>query len=141
MERAARVFRNSEKSRSLLTDDQSLQAVWPVAVGEAIAKHTSRVRLVRTTLVVDAEDMIWQRQLRSLEKQVINRIQRLMPDIRIDGIEFRLALRRDPQTAASINETAAQKASVNAESEDEADRIQDPVLRKVYQISRRKASA
>jgi hypothetical protein len=135
MERAARVLRKAQQSRSILDDSQAIEAVWPTAVGRSIARHVSRLRLVRTTLVVDVEDVIWQRQLRTLEAQILERIRLLLPDVAIAGLEFRIGLpRREPQRAPAV--FASDKAS-----EDEADRIQDPVLKRVYQISRRKASA
>ena len=135
MERAARVLRKAQQSRSILDDSQAIEAVWPTAVGRSIARHVSRLRLVRSTLVVDVEDVIWQRQLRSLDTQILEWIRLLLPDVAITGLEFRIGLpRREPQRAPTAF------ASGNT-GEDEADRIQDPVLKKVYQISRRKASA
>lgn len=143
MERAARVFRKAKQSRLLLTDDQTLAAIWPTAVGGAIAKHTSHVRLVRTTLVVDVEDSMWQRQLRSLEVQIIERVKKLIPDLAVSDMEFRVAV---PRRGAQRAETAS-GAPVSgtplfaATSRDEADSIQDPGLKKVFEISRRKATA
>jgi hypothetical protein len=145
MERAARVLRKSKKPRSILNDDGAIQAVWPVAVGKAISRHTSRLRLVRKNLVVDAEDAIWQRQLRTLERQIIDRVRLLLPDIEIESIEFRIGVpRRDPQMArdaAGFMQTGAPGSLLSGTSDDEADRILDPVLKKVYQLSRRKATA
>jgi hypothetical protein len=141
MERAARVFRKAKQSRSLLTDDEVARAVWPAAVGRTIAARTSRLRLVRTTLVVEVEDNIWQRQLHTLGGQILGRLRKLTPDLEITAIEFRVGVpRREPQSATT---NTGQPAGVlfGAQPSDEADRIQDPVLKKVYQISRRKASA
>jgi hypothetical protein len=141
MERAARVLRKTQQSRSILDDSQAIEAVWPTAVGRSIARHVSRLRLVRSTLVVDVEDVIWQRQLRSLDGQILERIRLLLPDLAITGLEFRIGLpRREPQRAPSAF-ASAPAASAGSDTDDEADRIQDPVLKKVYQISRRKASA
>ena len=122
-----------------------------MAVGQTIARHTSRLRLVRENLVVDAEDLTWQRQLRALENQIIGRLRLLLPDLRIESIEFRVAVpRRLPQQAAAISDaiTTGMPAtpfpaprSPAAAVPDEADQIPDPVLKKVYQLSRRKATA
>jgi hypothetical protein len=141
MERAARVLRKGKLSRSILDDGQAIEAVWPAAVGRSIARHTSRLRLVRSILVVDVEDAIWQRQLHTLDAQIVERIRLLLPDVTLAGIEFRIGVpRRDPQRAllASTGRAATLFATTG---DDEAERIQDPVLKKVYQISRRKASA
>ncbi|MFZ0594550.1 MAG: DciA family protein, partial [Bryobacteraceae bacterium] len=98
MERAARVLQKSKQPRSILDDRRTIEAVWPVAVGKAIVRHTSQLRLVRKTLVVEAEDMIWQRQLRTLESQILERICLLLPGLEIQSIEFRLRVpRREPQ--------------------------------------------
>ena len=141
MERAARVFRKAKQSRSLLTDDQVLTAIWPAAVGKAIAAHTSRIRVVRTILVIEAEDAMWQRQLRTLEKQILDRVRLFTPDLTLAGLEVRIGVpRRDPQRATASTSNASAPL-FTALSSDEADRIQDPVLKRVYQISRRKASA
>jgi hypothetical protein len=141
MERAARVFRKAKQSRSLLTDDQVLSAVWPAAVGKAIAAHTSRIRVVRTILVIEVEDAIWQRQLRTLEKQILDRVRLFTPDLALAGVEVRIGVpRREPQKATAPTSRASEPL-FTALSNDEAERIQDPVLKKVYQISRRKASA
>ncbi len=135
MERAARVLRKTKQSKSILDDNQALQAVWPVAVGKAIARHVTRLHLVRSHLVVEVEDMIWQRQLRTLEYQILDRLRRLLPDVEISGMEFRLGVpRREAQKAESL--TGTETGTV-----DEAEAIKDPILKKVYQISRRKASA
>jgi hypothetical protein len=145
MERAARVLRKSKRPRSILDDDRALEAVWPAAVGKAISRHTSRLRLVRKNLVVDAEDAIWQRQLRTLERQIIDRVRLLLPDIEIESIEFRIGVpRREPQIArdsAGFMQTGAPGSILSGASDDEAERILDPVLKKVYQLSRRKATA
>jgi hypothetical protein len=141
MERAARVFRKAKQSRALLTDDQVLSAVWPAAVGKAIAAHTSRIRVVRTILVIEVEDAIWQRQLRTLEKQILDRVRQFTPDLALAGVEVRIGVpRREPQKATASTSRASEPL-FTALSNDEAERIQDPVLKKVYQISRRKASA
>jgi Dna[CI] antecedent, DciA len=141
MERAARVFRKAMQSRSLLSDDEVARAVWPAAVGATIAARTSRLRLVRNTLVVDVEDHVWQKQLHTLSGQILGRLNKLTPDLKISAIDFRIGVpRREPQSAASVTGHPAE-APLAASRGDEADCIQDPVLKKVYQISRRKASA
>ena len=119
----------AKQPRSILDDSGAIEAVWPVAVGRTIARHTSRLRLVRRNLVVDAEDVIWQRQLRALEHQMVERIRRLLPDIEIESIEFRIGVpRREPQTASAASPLMGNKPFA-ANSADEADRILDPVFK------------
>jgi Dna[CI] antecedent, DciA len=141
MERAARVLRKAKHSRTILDDGQAIEAVWPAAVGRSIARHVSRLRLVRSVLVVEVEDAIWQRQLRTLDTQILERLRLLLPDVSIAGLEFRIGVpRREPQRA-ELAFSDGFPAPLGSTIEDEADRIQDPVLKKVYQISRRKAFA
>ncbi len=134
MERAARLIKNKKVSREILSDEDIARAVWPAAVGKAIAAHTSRLKLVRTTLVVEVEDAIWQKQLYSLSLQIVARVRKLTGSDTVQEIEFRTGVpRRQVQRADSnVNTCAA--------SDDESECIQDPVLKKVYRLSRRKAT-
>jgi hypothetical protein len=137
MERAARLFKNGKISREILTDDDIARAVWPAAVGKAIAAHTSRIKLVRTTLVVEVEDAIWQKQLYPLSRQILARLHMLTGSDQIENVEFRIAIpRRQPQRADTVGFNA--RPSLQS-PDDEAESIQDPVLKKVYRLSRRKA--
>lgn len=136
MERAARVFQKNKLSKNLLSDEDVLRAAWSAAVGKSIASHTSRVRLVRTSLVVEVEDAIWQRQLRGLSQQILDRVRRLTGFTSLAEVEFRVGVpRRQPQRAETT------QSDFSLASGDEADQIQDPVLKKVYRLSRRKAFA
>jgi hypothetical protein len=102
MERAARLIKNSKLSRQVLTEDDLARAVWPAAVGKAIAAHTSRIKLVRATLVVEVEDAIWQQQLYRLSSQILDRLRKLNASDCITDIEFRIAIpRREPQRVES----------------------------------------
>ncbi len=127
MESAARLIKNKKISRELLSDEDIARAVWPAAVGKAIATHTSRLKLVRTTLVVEVEDAIWQKQLHALSGQILTRLRKLTGNDNIVDLEFRIGVpRRQAQRAESRNL-----------ADDEAERILDPVLKKVYRLSRR----
>ena len=135
MERAAQVIKNKKVSRELVTDEEIACAVWPMAVGKTIAKHTSRLKLVRRNLVVEVEDAIWQRQLHSLSRQIVGRIQKLTGSNAVQDIEFRIGIpRREPQRADS------REPDLPADESDEANRIQDPVMRHLYRVSRKKAA-
>ncbi len=135
MERAARLMKNKKVSREMVTDEDVARAVWPAAVGKAIAAHTSRLKLVRNTLVVEVEDAIWQKQLFVLSYQILNSLHKLTGPSCIDSIEFRIGVpRRVPQRASGL------QAPANAPYDD-AETIQDPVLKKVYRLSRKRATA
>jgi len=138
MERAARVVNSSKITGKILADDELARAVWPAAVGKVIAAHTSRMRMVRTTLIVEVADATWQKQLFGLSRQILDRIQKATGSKAITDIEFRVGLaRREPQRADGSHSPIF--ASPN--SADEAEQIQDLVLKKVYRLSRKKATA
>jgi len=138
MERAARLIQKSTHSRRIFTDEELARAAWPVAVGKSIAAHTANVRLVRTTLVVEVEDAVWQRQLHGLTRQIVERLRKLSGRDDIQDVEFRIAIpRRQPQRAESLHSDAPQSSG----PEQEAEAIQDPMLRKIYKMSRKKAAS
>ena len=138
MERAVRLFKNKKLSREILSDDDFARAVWPIAVGKAINAHTLRLKVVRSTLVVEVEDAIWQRQLYPLTGQILARFQKVSGSQAIQDIEFRIGIpRREPQRAEFPGSSVSQPARRDG---DEADYIQDPVLKKVYRLSRKKAT-
>jgi hypothetical protein len=139
MERAARLIQNNKLSKKVFSEEDLTRAVWPAAVGKAIAGHTLRLTLVRTTLVVEVEDAIWQRQLFTLRGQILERLRRVTGSSElVQDLEFRTApKRRQPQRAESRQSPATQADLPY----DEADSIQDAVLKKVYRLSRKKATA
>ena len=138
MERAARLIRKNKLSDEIFSDEDLSRAIWPAAVGKAIAAHTSRLKLVRATLVVEVEDAIWQRQLFPLSAQIIDRIRKVSGSDIVKDIEFRLAVPRRQPMRAAVPDGALQQFSHEI---DEAEGIQDPVLKKVYRLSRKKATA
>jgi hypothetical protein len=134
MERAARLIKNNKLSQKIFSDEDLARAIWPSAVGKKIAAHTSGVKLVRSKLVVEVEDAVWQRQLFPLTSQILDRLRKTIGGDTITDIEFRVAIpRRIPQRAQSPDS----KAPLT----DEAEAIRDPVLKKVYRLSRKKATA
>lgn len=134
MERVARLINKSKLSQNVFCEDDVARAAWPAAVGKSIAAHTRKLTVVRTTLVVEVEDAIWQKQLYPLTSQILERLRQVTGSEAIREIEFRIAIpRRMPQRAGVLGE------AVN--SGDESDAIQDPVLKRLYLISRKRASA
>jgi len=139
MERVARLIKNKKVSREMVTDEDVARAVWPAAVGKAIAAHTSRLKLVRNTLVVEVEDAIWQKQLFALSNQILRSLHKLTGPSCIEAVEFRIGVpRRVPQRAGSRQTDSL--TGMNAPYDD-AETIQDPVLKKVYRLSRKRATA
>jgi hypothetical protein len=136
MERAARLIKSNKLSRQVFSDEDLMRAIWPQAVGKPIAAHTVGLKLVRNTLVVEVEDAIWQKQLFPLSGQILSRLRKIAATDAVDQIEFRVATpRRQPRRAEAPRPVSADQSA------DEADAIPDPVLQKLYRLSRKKASA
>ena len=131
MERASRLISRLKLPTGTVTPEDLACAVWPLAVGKTIAAHTKAASLVRTTLVVEVEDAIWRRQLHVLEAQIVRKLTEALGPSVVDGVEFRIGIpRREPQRAVTS------RASL-----DEADAIEDPLLRKIYVARRRRELA
>lgn len=133
MERASKLIRGLRLPDAAISAEELACTAWPEAVGKKIAAHTRAARLVRTRLVVEVEDAVWQRQLFALTPYVLRNLEKSLGPGLVDDLEFRIVpRRREPQRA---------QQSVPALFEaDEADGIADPVLRGIYRASRKKAA-
>ncbi|HEV1284489.1 MAG TPA: DUF721 domain-containing protein [Bryobacteraceae bacterium] len=122
MERAGRLIGKLK----LDVDDPELRAraAWKVAAGKKIAEHTRAVALVRGSLVVEVEDQIWQRQLKTLSGFLLRNLEKALGEALVTDVDFRpMPRRREPQRAERARGT-----------ED----VQDPVLDLLYRQSRKK---
>lgn len=134
MERAGRLLSTSKLGTRVATDEQIACSAWATAVGKKIAGHTKAIGLVRSRLVIEVEDAVWQTQLFALRGQIVRRLEQVLGRPLVAELEFRVGVpRRGPQRAES--------ASTQAPLFDEADAIRDPVLRNLYKASRKRASA
>jgi predicted nucleic acid-binding Zn ribbon protein len=136
MERASKLIQRLRLPGETITAEELARAAWPGAVGKRVADHTRATRMVRTRLIVEVEDRIWQRQLFSLEKQILKNLERQIGAGVVEEIEFRIAPREQP---ARMPVRRAEQAMPGAA--DEAETIQDPVLRRIYKASRQRAGA
>ncbi len=133
MERASKVIRGRAFAGESVSAESLAAAVWLDAVGKKIAAHTRVAKMVRTRLVVEVEDRIWQRQLFALVPHILNNLARSLGNGLVEELEFRVVPRKlEPQRATQ---------PVSAPVPDEADGIADPVLRGLYRVSRMKAGA
>lgn len=129
MERAGKSF-----SKMNISTDEVARAAWPAAVGKRLAARTKAVSLVRGSLIVEVEDAVWRKQLFYLRIPILEKLASVIGAGIISDVEFRVVPpRRPPQPAQQLHAT---KPSL-----DEADAIEDPVMRIVYKQSRKKASA
>ncbi len=134
MESAGRLLGRIRLPQNLVTPEDIARAAWPRAVGKKIAARTTAIALVRKCLVVEVEDALWQRQLNALRRQILASLQKAIGPGIVDDLDFRpMGQRRGPGRAETA--TPAPRRS------DEAGTITDPVFRRVYLASKKKASA
>ena len=129
MERAGRSIAKLRSAN--LAPDQLAVAAWAAAVGERLAARTNALMLVRSRLVIEVEDAVWQKQLFQLSAQILPKIRAIIGADIVDELEFRVSPRiprRPPQMAAA-----------SAAADAEADGIRDPVMRTLYKQARKKA--
>ena len=131
MERASKVLGKLNLPEGTVTPEALVCAAWAGAVGRKIAAHSRAVRLVRSRLVVEVEDAIWQRQLFVLRQQIQRKIDESVGASIVEEIEFRVAPPR-------LGPSRAQHSTART---DEADGIADPVLRNIYRASRKRELA
>ncbi len=118
--------------KGLVQPEQLARKAWANAVGKRIAAHSSAIALVRSRLIIEVEDAIWQRQLHALRWQILKNLQDVLGPEIVTDLEFR------PEKARRLPQRAETARSVSI---DDADNIQDPILRRVYKAARKKATA
>jgi predicted nucleic acid-binding Zn ribbon protein len=129
MERAGKALAKLKLSEAI-APDQLAFAAWTAAVGERIARHAWPKALVRGSLWVEAEDWVWQQHLFHLRFDILAKISELVGSGMVSALEFRTAdapPRRPAQSATSHGDSVPG---------DEADSIEDPVMRILYKQSR-----
>ena len=132
MERASRLIGSVKLPGGTYCAEELARAAWATAVGKKIAAHAHAARMVRSSLIVEVEDDVWRLQLYGLRAQILSNLAKHIGQGHVEELEFRVVpLRRGPQRAASATGGV----------EDEAERIADPGLRRLYRIDRTKARA
>src|ERR1700679_4379442 len=100
MERASKFIRLLNLPGDTMPVDELACAAWPQAVGKRIAPHTRAAKMVRSSLIVEVEDVTWQRQLFSLKPFIVRNLAKVLGPGLIDDAEFRIfPRRRHPQRA------------------------------------------
>ena len=133
MERASKLIRNLNLPGGGISPEELACAAWPEAVGKKVAAHTRAAKLVRKRLVVEVEDAVWQRQLFTLEPLIVRSLAKILGPGTVEEIYFAIVpRRREPQRAM--------RAAPGLFA-DEADAIEDPVMRHIFVGSRKRAGA
>ena len=126
MERAGRLFNRMDLPPDAL--ETRARAAWRIAAGKKVAKYTRATALVRTTLLVEVGDIIWQRQLSTMRVHLLKNLDRELGVGVVTEIDFRpTPARRPPQVAASARGDAPLFEG-----------IQDPVMALIYKRSQGK---
>jgi hypothetical protein len=134
MESAGRLLGRVRLPHNLITPEDIARGAWARAVGKKIAMRTNAIALVRKCLVVEVEDPLWQRQLNALRLQILANLQKATGPGIVDDLDFRpMGQRREPRRAETVSSLP--------KADDEAGNIADPVFRRVYAASKKKASA
>src|SRR5438477_1687572 len=131
MERASKLIRGLRLPGDTITVEELARTAWPATVGKTIAANTRAVKMVRSRLIVEVDDHIWQKQLFGLTSHIVNKLAKTLGNGAVEEIEFRVVpRRREPQRAM-------QAVPQNAPSLpfDEATGIEDAVMRSIYRAS------
>jgi predicted nucleic acid-binding Zn ribbon protein len=131
MERAGRVLRKLSVPGGCPEPEAMARAAWAPAVGKRIAARTRAVGFSNGCLLVEVTDPVWLPQLETMRAQILPRLQEIAGQETVRALRFREGLPRiEPQRAAGARAR-----------QDEADGIEDPVLRRLYKASRSRSLA
>jgi hypothetical protein len=130
MQRAGSLIPKLKLSPEMDDPEVRARAAWALAAGEKIARHTLAAALVRGKLVVEVEDMVWQRQLHGLRHFLLRNLAQALGEPLITDIDFRpMPRRRSPQRAEAARPTV------------DASGIDDPVMAMLYRQSKKRGTA
>src|ERR1700681_4522809 len=129
MERAGSLIGKLKLSPEMADPETRARAAWAMAAGKKIARHTLASALVRGTLVVEVEDIVWQKQLNTLRHFLLRNLKETLGEALVRDIDFRpMPVRRKPQRAES-----ARRVDSNG--------IEDPVMAMLYRESKKRGTA
>ena len=116
MERAGRFLGNLTSVRKNLSVEELVAAAWPAAVGLKIVPWTKVAGMVRKSLVVHVEDVVWQRNLFGLRHHILSNLTKIVGEGVVNEIQFRIAStasipRREPFDRARPGRLAPSRAS------------------------------
>ena len=138
MERAGRLIARWKTSGDCVAPEDLARAAWRVAAGKKITAHTTGVILEKKRLVVLTEDDVWRRQLSTLRPQLLANLAKILGEGTVTRLEFQVVRPRiGPGREQELRRPAARQGAVT----DEADHIEDPVLRELYKRARQRESA
>ncbi|MGE5644584.1 MAG: DUF721 domain-containing protein [Acidobacteriota bacterium] len=130
MQRAGNVLRKLGLPGASIPAEELARAAWPAAAGKRIAARARAVSFQDGCLVIEVDDSVWLQHLRTMSRHILARVQEIAGKDAVRKLEFRPGVpRREPRRAEGTRAQA-----------DEADKIQDPILRMVYRSSRARSA-
>jgi hypothetical protein len=116
----------------LISRERVACAAWKKAVGKRLANRTNAVKLVRERLVIEVEDEVWRNNLYSLRPQILRNLEAALGPGIVEDISFEVRPRRiEPQREMRL---APGDADAGLD-------IEDPGLRRIYRLSRKRETA
>jgi hypothetical protein len=132
MDKALRLL--GKLKNGVVSQEELARAAWRAAVGDRIEAHARFRELVRDRIVVEVDDLVWQKQMHTLERQILAKLERLLGRVVARQIEYRVAI---PRKQPVVAETPTFELKLQ---DSEANKIGDVGLRRVYLRSKRRAS-
>ena len=138
MERAGKLLGKVHLPADTLDPVVNVRAVWRRAVGKKIDEHARPKDIVRTTLIVEVADIVWQRQLHALKHFLIRNLNDALGGPFVTEIDFRpLTPRMKPQRAERhLSEPVSPPVPAKRSNE-----VQDPVMALLYRQSKNRNTA
>lgn len=139
MDQASRILSRIPGASDVISVEQIACGAWKRAVGKRIALRAKALKLVRSTLVVEVEDEVWQRNLWSLRYQILRNLEKAIGPEIVSELELRVMPPRiAPKRADQGERLVLQPIDL---VQDEAEGIADPGLRRIYRASKRRQTA
>jgi hypothetical protein len=135
MEQASRILARSKGLSKVIDNEQVACGAWAGVVGKRLARYSRASKLVRERLVVEVDDEVWKESLTGLRHQILRKLEMAIGEGIVGDIYFHVM---PPRFAAQKQAGATLFDPVAG---DEAEAIEDPGLRRIYRLSRRRETA
>ncbi len=121
-------------TRQLFPPLMIIQPAWEHIVGKLLVNHTRPLSVVAGHLVVEVPSVAWRVQLVSYERALVDRIQHLLGDDSITGIDWKLnpALVSTDLPVAEAPPRIPPQREADPAVQDAAGGIADPELRELF---------
>lgn len=112
--------------------EQAVFAAWRVAAGPALSKTCRPVRLYRTNLTVDVIDETWKKQVGSMSRELLHRVNTILDQKLVTFLEFRVDPSQITPARRSFEDPFAAEMEAPADLQEAALGIRDEELRRLF---------